>query len=140
MSYLKWNDDITGLGIVDNNPFNKFLYKRIGVYFISNFLNLNNEFHQFQVNDTKSLSGQILSFEDCSIKFIINHENKHVLKFEEVSKLEGLGWIEYSFKISEDSSGLEYSIQPSIEVKCLNMQVDYIRFIYDWGIKYFVIK
>ncbi|PKK79120.1 hypothetical protein RhiirC2_728033, partial [Rhizophagus irregularis] len=27
-------------------------------------------------------------------------------------------------------SGLEYSIQPSIEVKCLNMQVDYIRFIY----------
>ncbi|PKC15840.1 hypothetical protein RhiirA5_481971 [Rhizophagus irregularis] len=161
MSYLKWNDDITGLGIVDNNPFNKFLYKRIGVYFISNFLNLNNEFHQFQVNDTKSLSGQILSFEgkafsfnlpnlrinlrhyaiwkinvkkilskDCSIKFIINHENKHVLKFEEVSKLEGLGWIEYSFKISEDSSGLEYSIQPSIEVKCLNMQVDYIRFIY----------
>ncbi|PKY53589.1 hypothetical protein RhiirA4_499290 [Rhizophagus irregularis] len=161
MSYLKWNDDITELGIIDNNPFSKFLYKRIGVYFISNFINLNNEFHQFQVNDTKSLSGQILSFEgkafsfnlpnlrinwrhyaiwkinvkkilskDCSIKFIINHENKHVLKFEDVSKLEGLGWIEYYFKISEDSSGLEY-IQPSIEVNGLNMQVDYIRFMYD---------
>ncbi|PKY53590.1 TPR-like protein [Rhizophagus irregularis] len=161
LSFLKWNDDdLTELGIVD--PFSKFLYKRIGVYFISNFINLNNEFHQFQVNDTTSLSGQILSSEgeafsfnlpelcihwqhyviwkinvkkilskDCSIKFIIkrvNMQDEHVLKFEDVSKLEGLGWIEYSFKISVIQMSI--SMQPSVVVNGLNMQVDYIRFIY----------
>ncbi|RGB31320.1 hypothetical protein C1646_764207 [Rhizophagus diaphanus] len=161
LSHLNWNDDLTELGIV--NPFSEFLYKRMDVYLISNFINLNSEFHQFQVNNTNSLSGQILSFEskafsfnlpklyiyylynciiwkinvkkilskDCSIKFIIkrvNMQSKHVLKFEDVSKLEGLGWIEYSFRISKNDMS-EY-VQPSIEANGLNMQVDYIRFIY----------
>ncbi|CAB4409946.1 unnamed protein product [Rhizophagus irregularis] len=50
---------------------------------------------------------------------------QYVLKFEDVSKLEGQGWIEYFFKMSILS---EY-MQPSIEVNGINMQVDYIRFI-----------
>ncbi|RGB31318.1 hypothetical protein C1646_817368 [Rhizophagus diaphanus] len=157
--YLNWNDDLTELGIVD--PFSKFLYKIMDIYCISNLMNLNNEFHQFQVNDTNSLSGQVLSFEskafsfnlpklyicywmhciiwkinvekilskDCSIKFIIkrvNMQDEHILKFEDVSKLEGLGWIEYTFKIPRNNTSVY--MQPSIEVNGLNMQVDYIRF------------
>ncbi|PKK55332.1 hypothetical protein RhiirC2_802690, partial [Rhizophagus irregularis] len=83
---------------------------------------------------------KILS-KDCSIKFIVNQEtdsesirNVHILKFQDLSKLEGLGWIEYSFKISkipEINTG-KWWLQPSIEVNgFINMQIDYIRFMYD---------
>ncbi|CAB5204168.1 unnamed protein product [Rhizophagus irregularis] len=173
--YKTNHDYFVEFGIVDK--FNKYMYTVANVYFISNFTNVNNEFHQYQINDTNSLSGRILSFEnkafnfslprlpkllqffttwrciiwkinvikilskDCSIKFIVNQEtdsksirNVHILKFQDLSKLEGLGWIEYSFKISkipEINTG-KWWLQPSIEVNgFINMQIDYIRFMYD---------
>ncbi|GBC07943.1 hypothetical protein RclHR1_00780023 [Rhizophagus clarus] len=163
--YIEVDDDnnLTELGIVD--PFSRFIYKVMIVYFISNITNLNNEYHQFQVNDTNSLSGRILSFEskafsislpkfytllcciiwkinikkilskDCSIKFVIKQKidskstrEEHILKYDDLSKLEGLGWIEYSYKLTREKSLLK---QPVIEVNGLNMQIDYIRFISD---------
>ncbi|PKB92326.1 hypothetical protein RhiirA5_445096, partial [Rhizophagus irregularis] len=49
---------------------------------------------------------------------------EHVLKYEAVLKLEGLGWIEYQLS--------EYVyrkyVQPSIEINgSINMQIDYVR-------------
>ncbi|CAB4411712.1 unnamed protein product [Rhizophagus irregularis] len=72
---------------------------------------------------------------DCFIKFIIKStyseqykdselkHYEHVLKYEDVLKLEGLGWIEY--RLSEYS--YKY-VQPSIEINgSINMQIDYVR-------------
>ncbi|GBC07944.1 hypothetical protein RclHR1_00780024 [Rhizophagus clarus] len=153
-------DNLNALGIID--PFCKFIYEMMKVYFISNCINLNNEFHQFQIIATNSLSGRILSFKDrtfsfnlpklpklpqffthwrcviwkinvkkiivskeCFIKFITKQErsfesvqDEHILKYDDVSKLEGLGWIEYSFNISKTKSKW---VLPSIEVNGLNM-------------------
>ncbi|PKY54847.1 hypothetical protein RhiirA4_473880 [Rhizophagus irregularis] len=47
-----------------------------------------------------------------------------MLKYEDVSKLEGLGWIEYQLPkvVYEDY------VQPSIEINgSINMQIDYVR-------------
>ncbi|GBC06598.1 hypothetical protein RclHR1_06950004 [Rhizophagus clarus] len=148
------HDRFIELGIIDE--FNRYMYTEESVYFISNLINLNNEFHQFQVNDTNSLSGQILSFEDkafsftlpkfhmfkscivwkinvkkirskdCFIKFIIKQDacsKVQILKYDDVLKLEGLGWIEYPFKITEDFTDM----QPSIEVDGLNMVYYYLN-------------
>ncbi|EXX56426.1 hypothetical protein RirG_216330 [Rhizophagus irregularis DAOM 197198w] len=70
---------------------------------------------------------------DCFIKFIIYSKRyndselkhyEHVLKYEDVLKLKGLGWIEY--QLSGDLYG-EY-VQPSIEINgSINMQIDYVR-------------
>ncbi|CAB5179871.1 unnamed protein product [Rhizophagus irregularis] len=73
---------------------------------------------------------------DCFIKFIIKSTNsgqykdselehyEHVLKYEDVLKLEGLGWIEYQLPISV----FESNVQPSIEINdSINMQIDYYR-------------
>ncbi|CAB4438137.1 unnamed protein product [Rhizophagus irregularis] len=74
---------------------------------------------------------------DCFIKFIIkstdseqykDSELKHyerVLKYEDVLKLEGLGWIEY--RLSEYYVYKKY-VQLSIEINgSINMQIDYVR-------------
>ncbi|CAB5357645.1 unnamed protein product [Rhizophagus irregularis] len=73
---------------------------------------------------------------NCFIKFIIKSTNskqykdselkhyEHVLKYEDVLKLEGLGWIEYQLSINVG----EYYMQPSIEINgSINMQIDYVR-------------
>ncbi|POG62099.1 hypothetical protein GLOIN_2v1698842 [Rhizophagus irregularis DAOM 181602=DAOM 197198] len=73
---------------------------------------------------------------DCFIKFIIKSTNseqykdselehyEHVLKYEDVLKLEGLDWIEYQFPIIVK----EVYVQPSIEINgSINMQIDYVR-------------
>ncbi|CAB5378937.1 unnamed protein product [Rhizophagus irregularis] len=73
---------------------------------------------------------------DCFIKFIIKSTDseqykdselkhyEHVLKYEDVLKLEGLGWIEY--QLSEDV--YKKYVQPSIEINgSINMQIDYVR-------------
>ncbi|PKB95998.1 TPR-like protein [Rhizophagus irregularis] len=71
---------------------------------------------------------------DCFIKFVIksiNKQYKHVLKYKDVLKLEGLGWIEYQLPkdVNED-----YYIQPSIEINgSINMQIDYVRCGYNYG-------
>ncbi|PKY53011.1 hypothetical protein RhiirA4_547455 [Rhizophagus irregularis] len=107
---------------------------------------------------------------DCFIKFIIKGSNskqykdselvhyEHVLKYEEVLRLEGLGWIEYqlpknvnecyvltSIEINGSiNMGLgwieyqlpkiveEYYVQPLIEINgSINMQMDYVRYGYN---------
>ncbi|PKC59376.1 TPR-like protein, partial [Rhizophagus irregularis] len=65
---------------------------------------------------------KILS-KDCFIKFIDrNYQEDYMLKHEDVSKLEGLGWIEY--RISIRTSKL------SIEINSIEMQIEYIRHDY----------
>ncbi|PKY57987.1 hypothetical protein RhiirA4_479483, partial [Rhizophagus irregularis] len=45
-----------------------------------------------------------------------------MLKHEDVSKLEGLGWIEYqNFRCNS------YKSQISIEINSIEMQIDYVR-------------
>ncbi|PKC04558.1 TPR-like protein [Rhizophagus irregularis] len=91
------NDDLSKLGIV--NGFSKHMYEKQQVYFISN---LN--------------SGQ---YKDSELEHY-----EHVLKYEDVLKLEGLGWIEYQLPISV----FESNVQPSIEINdSINMQIDYYR-------------
>ncbi|PKC15822.1 hypothetical protein RhiirA5_407728 [Rhizophagus irregularis] len=73
---------------------------------------------------------------DCFIKFIIKSTDseqykdselkhyEHVLKYEDVLKLEGLGWIEYELPKIRNN----HYIQPSIEINgSINMQIDYFR-------------
>ncbi|CAB5385103.1 unnamed protein product [Rhizophagus irregularis] len=73
---------------------------------------------------------------DCFIKFIIKSTDskqykdselehyEHVLKYEDVLKLEGLDWIEYQLPIIVK----EVYVQPSIEINgSINMQIDYVR-------------
>ncbi|UZO07238.1 uncharacterized protein OCT59_027531 [Rhizophagus irregularis] len=73
---------------------------------------------------------KILS-KDCFIKFIPNgnYQKDYMLKHEGVSKLEGLGWIEYRTSIR----GLYYDTQLSIEIEInsIEMQIEYIRFGYN---------
>ncbi|PKK63978.1 protein prenylyltransferase, partial [Rhizophagus irregularis] len=137
--YLNVNDnnDLSELGIV--NGFSKHMYEKPQVYFISNLVNLNSELHQFQENDINRIIWKInvkeILNKDCFIKFIIKSTDyeqselkhfKHVLKYEDVLKLEGLGWIEYQLpKIDEYNV---CNIQPSIEINgSINMQIDYVR-------------
>ncbi|RIA80999.1 hypothetical protein C1645_791467 [Glomus cerebriforme] len=160
---------LTELGIIDK--FSGYMHYVMRVYLISNLINLDDRFKQFLKNDSNSLSGQVLSFEDkvlpiklpklcnnaiynvsitwkinvkkilskeCFLKFSIviensNHDSQfeeHILNYEDVSKLEGLGWIEYTIPFKT----LYYckdSIQPSIKIEdhSIILQIDYIRFI-----------
>ncbi|PKY61932.1 hypothetical protein RhiirA4_487593 [Rhizophagus irregularis] len=100
--------DFTKLGII--KEFSKYMYNEKEVYFISNLTNLNSELCQFQERDIRSLSG---------LKY---GQSEHMLKHEDVSKLEGLGWIEYQ--------NLKYNLfnfQLSIEINSIEMQIDYVR-------------
>ncbi|CAB5194214.1 unnamed protein product [Rhizophagus irregularis] len=67
---------------------------------------------------------KILS-KDCFIKFIpnSNYREDYILKHKDVSKLEGLGWIEYQTSIK--------IFQLSIEINSIEMQIEYIRFGYN---------
>ncbi|GBC20478.2 hypothetical protein GLOIN_2v1837326 [Rhizophagus irregularis DAOM 181602=DAOM 197198] len=67
---------------------------------------------------------KILS-KDCFIKFIPNgnYRKDYMLKHKDVSKLEGLGWIEYQISIY----GL-HNAQLSIEINSIEMQIEYVRF------------
>ncbi|PKY59563.1 hypothetical protein RhiirA4_515619, partial [Rhizophagus irregularis] len=119
--------DFTKLGIT--NEFSKYMCKEKGVYFISNLINLNRELCQFQESDINSICKinvkKILS-KDCFIKCIYNNnkynQSEHILKHEDVSTLEGLGWIEYlDFRCNSFKS------QISIEINSIEMQIDYVR-------------
>ncbi|PKC01374.1 hypothetical protein RhiirA5_504654 [Rhizophagus irregularis] len=90
------NNDLSELGIV--NELSKYMYKKSKVYFISN---LNSE-----------------QYKDSELK-----RYEYVLKYEDVLKLEGLGWIEYQIPKS-----IEDYVQPSIEINgSINMRIDYVR-------------
>ncbi|CAB5204210.1 unnamed protein product [Rhizophagus irregularis] len=74
----------------------------------------------YKINVKKILS------KDCFIKFIYidkNNQSEHMLKYEDVSKLEGLGWIEYQ-NLTHNS----YKFQLSIEINSIEMQIDYVRY------------
>ncbi|PKY61473.1 hypothetical protein RhiirA4_486511 [Rhizophagus irregularis] len=73
---------------------------------------------------------------DCFIKFIIKRSNserykdselkhfEHMLKYKDVLKLKGLGWIEYQLP----KSVYKYYVRTSIEINgSINLQMDYIR-------------
>ncbi|POG62037.1 hypothetical protein GLOIN_2v1846728 [Rhizophagus irregularis DAOM 181602=DAOM 197198] len=78
-------------------------------------------FFIYKINVKKILS------KDCFIKFIYyfryDNQSEHILKHEDVSKLEGLGWIEYqslTYKLN--------GVQISIEINSIEMQIDYVRY------------
>ncbi|PKY33920.1 TPR-like protein [Rhizophagus irregularis] len=75
----------------------------------------------YKINVKKILS------KNCFIKFIYN-DNKNdqyerMLKRKDVSKFEGLGWIEYQH-LNFNMNGF----QLSIEINSIEMQIDYVRF------------
>ncbi|POG65177.1 hypothetical protein GLOIN_2v1844864 [Rhizophagus irregularis DAOM 181602=DAOM 197198] len=146
-------------GIVDK--FSEYMYREKEVYFISNLTNLNSELCQFQESDTSSLLGRILRSKneklrldlpfyfkypickinikkilskDCFIKlYSDDHQEDHTLKHEVVSKLEGLGWIEYALPIYSLNK-----LQLSIEINSIEM-VNYpnhlsLKSKYDFGV------
>ncbi|PKC07984.1 hypothetical protein RhiirA5_478301 [Rhizophagus irregularis] len=78
-------------------------------------------------------------YKECFIKFIVRlcdevhdvqEENEYILKYEDILKLKGLGWIEY---ILFDSVNLtnewEKCVQLSIEKDSIDMQIEYVQFI-----------
>ncbi|CAI2185381.1 15118_t:CDS:2, partial [Funneliformis geosporum] len=72
-----------------------------------------------------------VSSKDCSLNFIIKDDDhlphRHTLTYEDLSKLIGLGWIEYSLPFT-----LKFTwVKPSIEIKngFIDMKIDYVRFI-----------
>ncbi|CAB5189584.1 unnamed protein product [Rhizophagus irregularis] len=79
---------------------------------------------------------EILS-KNCFIKFVIvegkdNAEifsQKHVLKYEDVLKLSGLGWIEYTLPFTSNTNYTEW--RPSIEFNphSIILKMDYVRLI-----------
>ncbi|CAB4414248.1 unnamed protein product [Rhizophagus irregularis] len=99
------------------------MYIERNVYFVSNLTNLNSELYQFQERDISSLSGL-----DCFIKFILNgnYRQNYMLKHKDVSKLEGLGWIEYRTSIY-DGSQSPHIVQLTIEINSIEMKMEYIR-------------
>ncbi|GBB92858.1 hypothetical protein RclHR1_02070001 [Rhizophagus clarus] len=144
--YINYSD----FGI--NDKFNKYLYHENNVYLISNLINYNEVYSQFQESDPNSLSGQILcskneglylkfpalnSFgksiiwkinvkkiisKDCFIRISEKH-NEHILRYKDMLEFEGLGWIEYRIPINLWNSRFSIEISGSIDMK-----IDYIRF------------
>ncbi|PKK63377.1 hypothetical protein RhiirC2_855044 [Rhizophagus irregularis] len=130
-------NDFTKFGIV--NEFSKYMYKEHGVYFVSNLINLNSELCQFQESGISSLSGLVMSSKNENLHLVLpklennyydnlickmnNYRKDYMLKHKDVSKLEGLGWIEYQISIY----GL-HNAQLSIEINSIEMQIEYVRF------------
>ncbi|GES87245.1 hypothetical protein GLOIN_2v1872937 [Rhizophagus clarus] len=163
-SYLcevcKINDnDFVELGIV--NKFNKYMYKAQKIYFISNFINLDNKLYKFQENDSNRNKvfnlnlpriskivknnndyyiiwriniKEILS-EDCFVKFIVKCEKDY-------SNWEQEHILEYKDLLKFERLGwIEYIFPHKISLVNENwvietngfadMQIDYVRFILD---------
>ncbi|UZO14889.1 uncharacterized protein OCT59_006332 [Rhizophagus irregularis] len=158
------------LGII--NKINEYMYKVHRVYFISNLVNLDDTYHQFEESNSNSLTGYVLSFKNeeslslglpkfstifesfkcywiiwkininklsanCFINFVIKkfdyldmmHKQKLVLTYNDLSKYEKLGWVEFKLPYELDNIWIN-GIQVSIEIEGLvDMQIDYIRFI-----------
>ncbi|PKY19550.1 hypothetical protein RhiirB3_495079 [Rhizophagus irregularis] len=114
------------IGIINN--FNKYMYKVHNIYFVSNYLNLDDKYNQFKENEINSywiiwkINIKELLSKICFIKFKIKESDfvgdkiiewEHVLEYEDLSKLEGLGWIEYKLPYN---TYYKRWVQPSIEV------------------------
>ncbi|CAB4410020.1 unnamed protein product [Rhizophagus irregularis] len=116
-------DRTDDLGITDNCSL--YLYEKKKVYLVSNLIHY---YNQFQESDPISLSGQIIS-EDCFIRFTEKNydyigKNERILKYKDLLKLEGLGWIECRIPIKLNL----WNSRLSIEIDSIDMKIDYIRF------------
>ncbi|PKY16312.1 TPR-like protein [Rhizophagus irregularis] len=112
------NNDFSTLGII--NEFSKYIYEKLNVYLISNLVNLNSELYQFQENDANSLSGKVINSKNEKLHLdsptLDSNQQKHMLKYEDLSKLEGLGWIEYQLPITAYNPQLSIEINGSINM------------------------
>ncbi|GES87228.1 hypothetical protein GLOIN_2v476919 [Rhizophagus clarus] len=84
---------------------------------------------------TENTSKAMVTFKKCGELDIWmdllewKNTEEYILKYEDLVKLEGLGWIEY--KIPYDIVMQRgYWLQPIIEINCfIDMQIDYVQFI-----------
>ncbi|GBC04058.1 hypothetical protein RclHR1_00550003 [Rhizophagus clarus] len=144
------NNNLNKLGIVDK--FNVYMFKVKRVYFISNLMNLNKNFNltdftlpkfcntfQFKTHYGiiwKINVKKIISKNHCYVKFTVKLENsnednsqEHLLKYEDLLKLEVLSWIEYTpfYYLYINNSKW---IQLSIKTNSVDMEIDYVRFMH----------
>ncbi|GBC18270.2 hypothetical protein GLOIN_2v1869696 [Rhizophagus irregularis DAOM 181602=DAOM 197198] len=154
---------LSNIGIIDY--YSAYLYIEKEIYLISNLINYNKIYCQFQESDPNSLSGQVLCCknggirlifpvldfydgciiwkinvkkiisESCFIKFGEKNShnssyigwNVHILKYRDVLKFKGLGWIECKIPIELDFRNSHLII----EMNAIDMKIDYIRFGYN---------
>uniref|UniRef100_U9U5J3 Uncharacterized protein n=1 Tax=Rhizophagus irregularis (strain DAOM 181602 / DAOM 197198 / MUCL 43194) TaxID=747089 RepID=U9U5J3_RHIID len=125
-------NDLVQLKITNN--FKLYMYRAQGVYFMSNLMNFG---HNYQFRESY-LDRRTLSFEDnhlslltFPITVITNPtymNTEYILKYKDILKLEGLGWISY---MSFRSMNLKiYKLKHlTIETKkdSIDMQIEYFR-------------
>ncbi|PKC64661.1 hypothetical protein RhiirA1_462106 [Rhizophagus irregularis] len=111
-------NDINSLSEKVINPKNEKLYLNLPI--------LNKHIYNFKI--IWKINVKEILHKECLIKFIIKNDSEqqeHILKYEDMLKIEGLGWIEYQLPINI----YECEIQLSIEINgSINMQIDYVRF------------
>ncbi|GBC07923.1 hypothetical protein RclHR1_00780003 [Rhizophagus clarus] len=87
------------------------------------YLSTLENYYIWKINIKKILS------KDCFIKYIYkndyNYEDNYILKYKDISEIEGLGWIEYTLPTSTLTSRV------SVDVNSIDMQMDYVRFKVD---------
>ncbi|CAB4409931.1 unnamed protein product [Rhizophagus irregularis] len=124
------------------------MYKERMVYFVSCITNLNNKLSRFQEDDTNGFTGRILSPKkekmfELNLPTFYNlfefnsfveqgeknsnelHAREHIMRYKDILKFEGLGWLEYMLPkyIWKPKCRLSIEITGSID-----MQIDYVRF------------
>ncbi|PKY23170.1 hypothetical protein RhiirB3_437302 [Rhizophagus irregularis] len=149
----KINDDkLIKLGIIDK--FNIYMFEVKKVYFISNLMNLDKNLNLLDFTLPKFYDILLLKIhygiiwkinvkeiisDTCYVKFIVKQEGKeensnednsreYILKYEDLLKLKGLGWIEYTpfYYLYINNPGW---IQLSIKTNSIDMEIDYVRFM-----------
>ncbi|CAB4426640.1 unnamed protein product [Rhizophagus irregularis] len=155
----KINDDkLIKFGIVDK--FNIYMFEVKKVYFVSNLMNLDKNLNLLDFTLPKFYDILLLKIhygiiwkinvkkiisDDCYVKFTVKQEGKeedlnednsreYILKFEDLLKLKGLGWIEYTpfYYLYINNPGW---IQLSIKTNSIDMEIDYVRFVQFHGYK-----
>ncbi|RIA81422.1 hypothetical protein C1645_881628 [Glomus cerebriforme] len=148
-NYYGITNQFTELGIV--NEFTCYLYYIMNIYLISNLINLDDIYNHFLISDSNGLSGHVLSYEDIEVSiklpeleikfpkfeyldyFINNRETEypeyHILNYEDMSKIEGLGWVEYTPYTLPYVSWDRTISSIEIKVQSIILQIDYVRFI-----------
>ncbi|PKY62649.1 hypothetical protein RhiirA4_489505, partial [Rhizophagus irregularis] len=111
-------NDINSLSGKVINPKNEILYLNLPI--LNNYFSVLKFIWKINVKE--------ILHKECFIRFIFENNSdhrEHILKHEDVLKLEGLGWIEYQLPINIYKCD---NIQLSIEINgSINMQIDYIR-------------
>ncbi|RIA94223.1 hypothetical protein C1645_865865 [Glomus cerebriforme] len=127
----KFNDCDFDLGIFNN--FNLFMYKGHVLSFKDEAFNFSlPEISNYDFDDYYiiwKINIKNVSSKNCFVKFIIKEEwvgeKEHILKYEDLLKLEGLGWIEYKLPYMN-----YFWARHLIEANgFIDMQIDYVRCI-----------